>query len=93
MKKHTLFVIISLTLSLLCGESQLDSFIKAWGDDYSKQEIDFIEEKDGVFSAFEFKYSSKKSGAKCPLTFSNNYPEIPFSVITKENYIEFITEN
>lgn len=58
-----------------------------------KQEIDFIEEKDGVFSAFEFKYSSKKSGAKCPLTFSNNYPEIPFSVITKENYIEFITEN
>ena len=58
-----------------------------------KQEIDFIEEKDRVFSAFEFKYSSKKSGAKCPLTFSNNYPEIPFSVITKENYIEFITEN
>ena len=57
-----------------------------------KQEVDFIEEIDGKFSAFEFKYNPKKANAKCPLTFSNNYPEIPFSVISKENYLEFITE-
>ena len=37
-------------------------------------------------------YNPKKANAKCPLTFSNNYPEIPFSVISKENYLEFITE-
>ena len=55
-----------------------------------KQEIDFIEEKDGVFSAFEFKYNPKKSTAKCPLTFSKNYPEISFSVVTKDNYIDFV---
>ena len=57
-----------------------------------KQEIDFIEETDGRFFAYEFKYNPKKTRVKCPLTFSNNYPEIPFSVITKENYLDFITE-
>lgn len=57
-----------------------------------KQEIDFIEETDGRFFAYEFKYNPKKTHVKCPLTFSNNYPEIPFSVITKENYLDFITE-
>ena len=58
-----------------------------------KQEIDFIEEKDGTLEAFEFKYNSKKANVKCPLTFANNYPEIPFSVVTKENYVEFVTES
>lgn len=57
-----------------------------------KQEIDFIEETEGAFSAFEFKYNPKKGNAKCPLTFSKNYPEIPYAVITKENYFEFLTE-
>ncbi len=57
-----------------------------------KQEIDFIEEIDGKFSAYEFKYNSKKANVKCPLTFSNSYPEIPFSVVTKDNYLEFISE-
>ena len=57
-----------------------------------KQEIDFIEEIDGKLFAYEFKYNPKKIQTKCPLTFSNNYPEIPFNVVTKENYLDFITE-
>ena len=57
-----------------------------------KQEIDFIEDTEGKISAFEFKYNPKKSNAKCPLTFSKNYPEISYSVITKENYFSFLTE-
>lgn len=57
-----------------------------------KQEVDFIEEENGTFKAFEFKYNPKKANAKCPLTFSNNYPEISFEVITKDNYMEFVTE-
>lgn len=57
-----------------------------------KQEIDFIEEIEGKISAFEFKYNPKKNNAKCPLTFSKNYPEISYSVITKENYFSFLTE-
>ena len=55
-----------------------------------KQEIDFIEEFEGNFSSFEFKYNSKKGKSKCPLTFSNNYPEISFDVITKDNYLNFV---
>lgn len=58
---------------------------------YSKQEIDFKKEKDGLYSAFEFKYNVKKGKSKCPLTFSKNYPDIPFTVITKDNYTDFIT--
>ena len=57
-----------------------------------KQEIDFIEEIDGKLFAYEFKYNPKKMQTKCPLTFSNNYPEIPFNVVTKENYLDFIIE-
>ena len=57
-----------------------------------KQEIDFIEEIDGKLFASEFKYNPQKTHTKCPLTFSNNYPEIPFNVVTKENYLDFITE-
>lgn len=43
------------------------------------------------FSAYRFKYNPKKAKVKCPLSFSNNYPEIPFSVVIKDNYMEFIT--
>ena len=56
------------------------------------QEVDFIEELDGSFKAFEFKYNPKKAKVKCPLTFSNNYPEISFEVVTRENYWEFVGE-
>ena len=55
-----------------------------------KQEIDFIEETDGVMTAFEFKYNAKKSNTKCPPTFSNNYPDVPFTVVTRDNYIDFV---
>ena len=55
-----------------------------------KQEVDFIEELGGILKAFEFKYNPKKAKTKCPLTFSNNYQEISFEVITKENYTDFV---
>ena len=55
-----------------------------------KQEIDFIEEAEQNLFAYEFKYNPKKANSKCPLTFSNNYPNIPFDVITSENYMDFV---
>lgn len=55
-----------------------------------KQEIDFIEEVDQNLFAFEFKYNPKKVNSKCPVTFSNNYPNVPFDVITSENYMDFV---
>ena len=55
-----------------------------------KQEIDFIEEVDQNLFAYEFKYYPKKVNSKCPVTFSNNYPNVPFDVITSENYMDFV---
>ena len=40
---------------------------------YDQKEIDLIEEKNGNLTAIEIKYS--KSGAKCPVSFSDAYPE------------------
>ena len=57
-----------------------------------KQEIDFIEEVDQNLFAYEFKYNPKKANSKCPLTFSNNYPNVPFDVITSENYMDFVRQ-
>lgn len=45
-----------------------------------KQEIDLIEEKDGKFSAFEFKVSPIKN-PRLPLTFSNAYPVSSYTTI------------
>lgn len=57
-----------------------------------KQEIDFLEEKDTKLSAWEFKFNPKKTKIKCPLTFSNNYPNVDFNVISVENYMDFVLE-
>lgn len=57
-----------------------------------KQEIDFLEEKNTKLSAYEFKFNPKKANVKCPLTFSNNYPDVDFKVISTDNYTDFILE-
>ena len=56
---------------------------------HQQQEIDYIEERDGNLFAFEFKWRGK-ARAKIPLTFSNNYPENTFEVITPDNYESFL---
>ncbi|MCS6973049.1 MAG: AAA family ATPase [Cyclobacteriaceae bacterium] len=55
---------------------------------YDRQEIDLIEEKDGKAEAFEFKW--KAGRVKPPVFFRKNYPDVPFSVITPDNYQDFI---
>ena len=55
-----------------------------------KQEIDYIEEINGFLNAYEFKYNPLKKNVRCPLTFSSNYPDSKFSVITKENFTDFV---
>ena len=70
----------------------------AYCNDYSQlffwrtkqqQEIDLIEEKDGRLFAYEFKWNSKKK-SKLPTSFENNYSNIEFKVINRENYWEFV---
>lgn len=54
-----------------------------------RQEIDLIEESGGKFSAFEFKWSPKKSG-KLPRSFINAYPTSEARIINNENFEDFI---
>jgi len=54
-----------------------------------QQEIDYVEEKDGRFSAFEFKWSPRKL-ARIPKTFRMAYPDYSFETVSPENYLQFL---
>ncbi len=54
-----------------------------------QQEIDYIEEKDGILYAFEFKWGKPKSSV-FPKTFISAYPGSKTEVITRENYFSFV---
>ena len=56
---------------------------------YDQQEIDCIEIKNQEILAFEFKWGNQK--AKIPKAFAEAYPEAKFEIISKENYLDFIT--
>jgi len=55
---------------------------------YDQQEIDLIEKNQQSINAFEFKY--KEGKRKVPAFFAKNYPNAGFTIINKENYLEFI---
>ncbi len=55
-----------------------------------QSEIDYVEEANGTMRAFEFKWNSSKSGAKCPESFARAYPEAVFKVITPDNIEDFL---
>jgi uncharacterized protein len=54
-----------------------------------QQEIDYIEERDGILYAFEMKWKTT-SKPKIPLTFANAYPEYNFELLTTENFEPFL---
>jgi predicted AAA+ superfamily ATPase len=55
---------------------------------YNHQEIDLLEEANGEIRAYEFKWTNKK--IKIPANFTKKYGETIFSVIHRENYLDFI---
>lgn len=55
-----------------------------------QQEIDYIEERDGEYSIYEFKWNPGKSSKKFSRTFTRNYPVAVSKVITPENMDEFL---
>lgn len=55
----------------------------------SQQEIDYLEERNGMFKAFEFKYNSRKP-VRFSSSFINNYAVKSSEVISRENYEEFL---
>ena len=52
-----------------------------------KQEVDLIEEMATKYQAFECKW---KKAARIPISFKNQYPDMPVTVITKDNYWDYI---
>ncbi len=56
---------------------------------HTQQEIDRIEEKNGKISAYEYKWGNNK--IKIPSQFSSAYPDAEFTLINRENYLDFIT--
>ena len=56
---------------------------------FSQKENDFMEEYGGKLFAFEFKWQLKKS-IKPPKAFLSAYTESEFTVISNDNYFQFI---
>ena len=54
-----------------------------------QQEVDYIEDYDGVLHAYEFKWSSTKQ-PRLTETFAKNYPDHTFTVVNPDNYQNFV---
>jgi hypothetical protein len=55
---------------------------------YDRKEIDFIEERGAKLYAYEIKFEPKK--VQPPKDWIQNYPNSEYSLISRENYLEFI---
>lgn len=53
------------------------------------QEIDYLEEEDGILSAFEIKWDEKK-GKPLPVTFTNAYPNARYQVVSHQRFSKFL---
>jgi len=56
---------------------------------HAQQEIDYVEDKDGLLSAFEFKWNPKAK-SKLPKAFSTAYPNSEFKTIHRDNFYSFL---
>lgn len=54
-----------------------------------QQEVDYIEDYDGVLHAYEFKWSTTKQ-PRLTETFAKNYPDHTFAVVSPDNYQDFV---
>lgn len=55
---------------------------------YSGVEVDYVEEKDGLVSGFEFKWSSKSN--RTPQAWKEATGDAPWQVVNPENAEKFI---
>ncbi len=55
---------------------------------YTGAELDYVEERDGIISGFEFKFSSKT--AKAPSSWTEAYPNAAFQTVNRDNYFDFL---
>jgi len=57
---------------------------------HDRQEIDWVEDRNGKLSGYEFKYTAEKKNVSAPAAWKTFYPEASFKVIHKNNFDEFI---
>lgn len=57
---------------------------------YDRQEIDWVEWRQGKLFAHEFKFNTSKM-AKVPVAWKKSYPDAEFQVINPDNYLDWIT--
>lgn len=58
-----------------------------------QQEIDYVEERNGVFTAYEMKWNAKRAKVTLPKTFAEAYHVSKIEVITPDNYLDYLTYN
>ena len=56
---------------------------------HEQQEIDLIEEEDGILRAYEFKWNTKAK-TKMPKSFAENYQNSIYEVITPDHFWSFL---
>jgi len=56
---------------------------------YDQQEIDWIEDRDGLLHAYEFKWNSKRK-PKVPVAWKKAYESATFKIINQDNYLDWI---
>ena len=55
----------------------------------SQSEIDYVEEVDGRFSAYEFKWGVRRHPRQ-PTAFASAYPNSTWDVVSRDNYTDFV---
>ena len=58
----------------------------------TQQEIDFIEENDGIIKIFEMKWNIAKVKSRFPAAFIEAYHPAEMHVVTPYNYLEFLLD-
>lgn len=57
---------------------------------HEQQEIDLIEEQDGMLHTYEFKWNAKAKSS-LPKAFAKSYPDSTYEIITPDNFWPFVT--
>jgi len=70
------------------------NYYNLWVNSYfwrtqDQQEIDYVEERDGVLFAYEIKWNVKKKPTLSK-SFANAYPNHKYTVVNRENYEQFL---
>lgn len=80
---------------LLSERMKHNSYSVFYGKSYfwrtqQQQEVDYIEDYDGVLHAYEFKWNASKH-PRIAATFAKAYPDHTFTVVSPENYMAFLS--